>query len=98
MTKKVKRYLVDIYADGSDKEIMTKEKLFEFATNQTYEWYEENLLQATDENGNVNNKYSEAISIANKIIEENYKIKSLKEINLLFSLPATTIPFEEIYI
>lgn len=96
---KVKRYSVDLYADGSDIEIMTRKELIDFATIQVNEWYEEIKLEAFDENGNLEKEeYAEGMKLVEKIINEDYTIKSINEVEELFKLPAITIPFEVIYI
>ena len=96
--QKVIRYEVDIFADGSDLQLMTKKELFEFAELQTGEWYEENILETTDEQGNTMEKYADARKLADRIVNENYNIQTISEVELLFSLPATTIPFEIVYV
>lgn len=90
--KKVIRYEVDLFADGSEIETMTKKELLEFAELQATEWYDENTDQAIDE------KYAKALKLADKVVKGNYKLKSIDEVELLFSLPATTIPFEVVEI
>ena len=92
--EKVVRYAVDLFADGSDIELMSKKELFEFAEEQTQEWYDENLFQCSDEQ----EKYKNALKLAKKIVTEKYSIKTLNEVKLLFSLPATNIPFEITYV
>lgn len=95
---KVKRYEVDLYADGSDVELMTRKELIEFAEEQVCEWYDEIVLQATDENGNVIEKYATGCILADRIVNENYKIQSIAEVEELFKLPAIEIPFEIVYV
>ena len=96
---KVKRYKVDIYADGSDIEIMTRKELIDFATEQVFEWYDEIKLQVLDENGNLESEeYAEGNRLVDKIVDEEDSIQSISEVEELFKLPAITIPFEEIYI
>lgn len=95
---KVKRYKVDIYADGSDVELMTRKELIEFAEEQVCEWYDEIQLQVMDEHGNVISKYAEGYRLADRIVNENYRIQSIAEVEELFSLPAITIPFEIVYV
>lgn len=96
--QKVIRYEVDIFADGSELQLMTKKELFEFAELQTGEWYNENVLDTTDEQGNTIEKYAGARRLADKVMNENYNIQTISEVELLFSLPATIIPFEIVYV
>ena len=97
-TKKVKRYNVDLYADGSEIELMTRSELIRFAEEQVCEWFNEITLQVVDDNGNINKKYAEAYRIADNIYNEGYNIKGIAEVEELFKLPAITIPFEEVYV
>lgn len=89
------KYLVDIYNDGSDIETMTRKQLINFAEEQVHEWYDEISLQVTNEHGNVAKEYAEGYKIANKVVNENYKIRGIAEVEELFKLPALTIPFKE---
>lgn len=92
------RYEVDIYADGSDVELMTRKRIIEFAEEQVCEWYDEIQLRVMDEHGNVISKYAEGYRLADKIVNENYRIQSIGEVEELFKLPSIEIPFEIVYV
>lgn len=96
--QKVKRYAVDLFADKSEIQIMTRKELLEFAQYQTEEWFEENIFNTTDEFGNTIEKYKDAVKLAREVVEDKHAITDIREVELLFSLPATDIPIEVIYV
>ena len=88
-----KKYSVDVYNDGSDVEIMTENQLRQFAQEQACELYDEVILNITDEKGNVIKEYAEGYKLLNKIVNDNYLLQTIHEVEVLFTLPAITIPF-----